>query len=66
METQHDVKPVKVEYCCDKCPNGKLVSTGGSTNIDPVKFYHRCNTCTEFKVLDKIYPRIEYIAIGQP
>jgi len=60
METKYAVKPVGVEYACDKCGEGNVFPTGLIAPSQPPKFEHVCSNCGERALLDKQYPHVTF------
>jgi DNA-directed RNA polymerase subunit RPC12/RpoP len=58
MESKYEVKPVGVEYTCDKCGKGTMNPTGLIAPSQPPKYEHICSECGERALLDKQYPHI--------
>ncbi len=58
-EVRRDVKPVEVNYLCDKCESGMVICTDQSSAS--AKRPHKCVICGEHYEFDKIYPKIVYV-----
>jgi hypothetical protein len=62
MEREIDVKPIKVNYICDKCLVGTMESTGIMLLSEPAQYPHVCSNqdCKTTQTLNKEYPFITY------
>lgn len=64
-ETRTEVKPIKINICCDECskkpnPGCVLKNTGDVYLTYPSRYIYKCPICEKIFKLDKHYPRIEY------
>jgi hypothetical protein len=55
-------------YVCDKCGKGSMVATGhvlppAAPNAQP-KFLHKCDECGATADLEKQYPHIDFVPVG--
>lgn len=59
-ETFTPVRPVSVDYECDKCHNGHMRSTGVMLTSDPPQYPHECDECGHAQTFDRMYPYVYY------
>lgn len=65
---QMPIRPIWVDYKCDKCnvgymrPNGKSVHSSSS---DRVEFVHNCSHCSVEQSFIKKYPTVQYDREGE-
>jgi len=58
-EVRRAVKPIEVNYLCDKCESGMVICTDQSSVEE--KRPHQCVICGAEYAFDKIYPKIVYV-----
>jgi hypothetical protein len=65
--TRKNVRPVEIDYVCDKCGQGKMRSYANLMS-NPVQFRHRCtNWCNgcDFELTRTFkYPYVEYEVVN--
>ena len=60
-KTQRTLRPVEVDYICDKCKEGHYRPTGIKLTSMPPKFPHKCTKCNDTKTFREKYPTIRYM-----
>lgn len=64
-EIKRLVQPVEVNYVCDKCGHGMMVSAG---EMDPTtgEIPHKCMICSYRQVFKWVsYPKISYVGLDE-
>ena len=60
-EVKRVVKPIEVNYLCDKCENGMMQKVG-ETDPESGETEHRCLICGHSQTFKWLcYPRIDYM-----
>ena len=62
---QMPLRPVRVDYKCDKCGAGYMRPTGVLLTSNPPQFPHRCNNCDAHQNFTEKYPTVRYAAEGE-
>ena len=62
---QRPLRPIRVDYKCDKCDAGYMRSTGMMLMGNPPQFPHRCNACDQPQTFTEKYPTIKYAEEGE-
>ena len=62
---QRPLRPIRVDYRCDKCDAGHMRPTGVMLLSDPPKFPHQCEVCGEAQTFTEKYPTIQYAEEGE-
>lgn len=60
-----NLKPVKIDYECDKCKAGRYAFSGIVLTSYPPQYPHVCDECDDKKTFNVKYPYIKYIEIIQ-
>lgn len=61
-EVKRVVKPVEVNYVCDKCEHGMMQKSGEMDSASG-EIEHKCMICNHKQTFKWVsYPRIDYIA----
>lgn len=60
MEKKIKVDTYIINFMCEKCKVGSMVSSGIILTSDPPKYEHRCNKCGIKENYDIRYPDIRY------
>jgi hypothetical protein len=60
MELSTPITAIKTEYECDACRNGLMRPTGETLTTTPVRYKHRCTSCSAEAAFTTRYPRIDY------
>lgn len=64
-ESKRLVKPVEINYICDKCENG-ILQQAGEMDKETGAIPHRCMICgAEHSFKWRAYPRIDFIGIDE-
>lgn len=65
METNVDVKSVRVDYRCPECKKGYLRPSGTIFTTEPPQYPHNCNNpnCKYGQTFNKSYPYIDWVEI---
>jgi hypothetical protein len=53
--------PFEVQYECDECEDGYMISTGKYHPTKPPKIEHKCEKCGDIIYLEDKYPKVEFI-----
>ena len=57
-ELRREVKPIEVNYLCDKCEKGMVIK---KSQVDDSEHNHQCVICGEqYSFSGKGYPRVIY------
>ena len=57
---QRPLRPVQVDYRCDKCGDGYYRPEGAMLLSDPPQFNHNCTECGDQKTFTEKYPTVRY------
>lgn len=61
---QKPLRPIQVDYLCDKCEQGYYRPVGRMLLSDPPQFPHACTQCGNEKTFWEKYPTIRYVDEG--
>lgn len=61
---QMPLRPIQIDYVCDKCQKGKYRSTGTMLLSSPPQFPHECTECKDSRIFWEKYPTIRYVCEG--
>lgn len=62
---QTPLRPIQVEYRCDKCGNGCYRPTEvRNLMADPPTFQHVCTSCGDMQIFTERYPTLRYALEG--
>lgn len=61
---QIPLRPIRVDYRCDKCGEGHYRPTGIMLMSNPPKFPHACAHCGDSQTFTEKYPTVRYAAEG--
>lgn len=62
---QKPIRPIKVDYRCDKCDIGYYRPTGMMLTMSPPLFKHECNKCGDLATFTEKYPTVRYALEGE-
>lgn len=62
---QEPLRPIRVDYKCDKCGDGCMRPTGTVLMSDPPKYEHRCQLCGARQNFTHQYPTIMHAPEGE-
>jgi formylmethanofuran dehydrogenase subunit E len=65
MEQKYAVRPVEVNWICDKCGEAAVQPTGLIQPSNPPHYEHVCPSCQERVLLDKQYPHVTFQRSGE-
>lgn len=57
MEIKTEIKKLVVEYECDYCEHGTVISTGYVLEVFPPLYPAKCDSCNHAYTLNDVYPR---------
>ena len=60
-ETRSQVRVMRVNYICDRCNNGNMISTGYALLSHPPQHNHQCEMCEWTQTFKVQYPYTEYV-----
>lgn len=64
-EVKRVMKPIEVNYVCDKCDHG-MMKKSGEMDQETGDIQHQCVICGHQQVFQWVsYPRIDYIGEGE-
>ena len=61
---QKPIRPIQVDYRCDKCGEGHYRPTGMMLASNHPQFPHACNKCDDRKTFSERYPTVRYALEG--
>lgn len=61
---QRPLRPMQVDYRCDKCGEGHYRPTGEILMSNPPQFPHACNKCDHRATFTERYPTVRYALEG--
>ena len=60
-ERTYEIKPVGVDYVCDKCNTGVMVHNSGiALMCNPPQFVHVCSNCGHEQQMLEVYPTLRW------
>lgn len=62
---QKPIRPIQVDYLCDKCGVGYYRPVSAQLMANPPQFPHECTDCDDKKTFTERYPTIRYAWEGQ-
>ena len=62
---QMPIRPILVDYKCDKCGNGYMRPSGICLTSNPPQWPHRCTNCDAHMNFTEKYPTVRYTAEGE-
>jgi hypothetical protein len=62
---QTPVRPIQVDYQCEKCDDGRMRPTGQTLMSDPPQFPHKCTNCENTITFNEKYPTVRYALEGE-
>jgi DNA-directed RNA polymerase subunit RPC12/RpoP len=64
-EVKREVRPVEVNYVCDKCGQG-MMSRSGEMDSKTGDIEHRCMICDHIQFFQwREYPRIDHVGVDE-
>ena len=60
MEEKTKINSYQINYWCDDCHDGKMISTGQTLLIHPPRYMHECEKCGTKKNFKKKYPHLHH------
>ena len=60
-EREFELRPVGVDYICDKCNTGVMELSGNMMlTTHPPLYPHQCNACGHMQNFDQKYPTVKH------
>lgn len=61
---QKPLRPIQVDYRCDRCGKGYYRPTGMNLMSNPIQFPHACTECGDSRTFIERYPTLRYTFEG--
>lgn len=62
---QKPLRPIRVDYRCDKCGEGYYRPAGIMLSSNPPQFPHACSKCDDRMTFTEKYPTVRYALEGE-